>query len=86
MRYLVLCHEGAPMAVDISAGPLRKIILDHPDDDVDLWSVWQVQPAGSMQPPFEITEQFALTWAMEFPIGDPLPAFVSEHVQRRRAA
>lgn len=63
MRHLVLMHEGAPMAVDTFAGPLRKIILDHPADDVDLWAVWEVPPVGSMQPARDITEQFAKTWA-----------------------
>ena len=87
MRYLVLCHEGAPMAVDTFPDPLRKIILDHPDDDAELWSIWETPPAGSLAPSIDITEQFALTWAMEFSFGDgiersevlaPFPAFVRE--------
>jgi hypothetical protein len=90
MRYLVLTFEGAPMAVDISAGQLRQIILDHPADDVDRWSVWEVPPTGSMQPSSDITEQFAKTWALDcnFDPGiEPgeylrsIPAFVVEHAR-----
>jgi hypothetical protein len=91
MRSLVLCHEGAPMAVDQFAGPLRRIILDHPDDDCDLWQVFEVAPAESLAPSREITKQFALDWASEIiaerGFGDgiephdylaPFPAFVRE--------
>lgn len=88
MRHLVLTFEGAPMAVDTFAGPLRKIILDHPSDDVDLWSVWEVPPAGSLAPSVEITAQFARTWAMEMATGATLeqhiaaaPAFVVHHAR-----
>lgn len=88
MRHLVLCHEGAPMAVDTFAGPLRKIIEEHPADDVDLWSVWSVPPAGSMAPSFDMTADFARTWAMELATGDTLeqhiasaPAFVRHHAR-----
>jgi hypothetical protein len=90
MRYLVLCHEGAPMAVDTFATSLRKIILDHPADDADLWSVWEVPPVGSMQPSRDITAQFAKTWAIECEFGRgtepdqylaPIPAFVLEHAR-----
>jgi hypothetical protein len=90
MRYLVLCHEGAPMAVDTFASTLRKIILEHPDDDVDLWSVWQCPPAGSLTQSVDITEQFARTWALECqfePGNEPseylrsIPAFVSHHAR-----
>ena len=90
MRYLVLMHEGAPMAVDTFAGPLRKIILDHPADDVDLWSVWECPPADSMQPSRDITGQFAKTWAIECEFGQgtepheylaPIPAFVVLHAR-----
>ena len=90
MRSLVLMHEGAPMAVDISAGTIRQIIADHPADDVDLWSVWECPPAGSMQPSRDITEQFAKTWAIECEFGPggepheylaPIPAFVVLHAR-----
>lgn len=91
MRTLVLCHEGAPMAVDQFAGPLRRIILDHPDDDCDLWQVWSVPPHESHAVSEDITERFALDWAGEI-INDvgfsdgiephdylaPFPAFVRE--------
>lgn len=88
MRHLVLCHEGAPMAVDTFAGPLRKIIEDHPADDVDCWTVFEVPPTGSMRPSADITEQFARTWAMELATGATLeahiaaaPAFVVHHAR-----
>ena len=88
MRYLVLAFEGAPMAVDISAGSIRQIILDHPADDVELWSVWQCPPAGSLAPSVEVTAQFASTWAMELATGDTIedhiasaPAFVVHHAR-----
>lgn len=88
MRHLVLCHEGAPMAVDTFAGPLRKLIEDHPADDVDLWSVWSVPPIGSMAPSVDITADFARTWAMEMATGatleahiDAAPAFVVHHAR-----
>lgn len=89
MRHLVLMHEGDPIAVDTFAGPLRQIILDHPDDDTDLWSVRSVPPTGSYAPSIDITAQFASTWAMELATGDTLeqhlagaPAFVVHHARR----
>ena len=87
MRTLVLQHEGAPMRVSVSAADIKAEILAWPDDDADLWSVWEVWPPGSMTPSLDITEQFALTWAMEFTFGDgieraeilaPFPAFIRE--------
>lgn len=88
MRYLVLTFEGAPMCADTFAGPLRKIIEDHPADDVDCWTVFEVPPTGSMRPSADITEQFARTWAMELATGATLeahiaaaPAFVVLHAR-----
>lgn len=75
------------MAVDLFAGPLRRVILDYPDDDADLWTIWEVPPSGSVASSCDITEQFAETWAMEFTFGDgiekaevlaPFPAFIRE--------
>lgn len=88
MRTLVLMHEGAPMRLDIFPGPLREMITDHPDDDVDLWSVWSVPPVGSMASSFEMTADFAGTWAMEMATCATLdhhiasaPAFVVLHAR-----
>lgn len=88
MRHLVLMHEGDPVAVDTFAGPLRQIILEHPADDVDLWSIRSVPPTGSYAPSLDVTQQFAATWAMELATGDTLeqhiaqaPAFVVEHAR-----
>lgn len=88
MRHLVLCHEGAPMAVDTFAGPLRKIITEHPPDDVELWSIWEIPPTGSFAWAGDITKQFARTWAMELSTGATLeahiaaaPAFVVHHAR-----
>jgi hypothetical protein len=87
MRSLVLLHEGAPMLVSIGASSIRKRILEMPDDDADLFAIWSVPSDDSLNLPADITEQFALTWAMEFEFGDgiepaeflsPFPAFVRE--------
>lgn len=75
MRHLVLTHEGAPMLTSITAGPIKKRILEWSDDDADLRQVWSVPADDSMTPAQDITEQFAQTWAMELR-GQPIPAFV----------
>lgn len=88
MRNLVLHHEGAPLLVASTAGPIKKRILEYPEDDADLFRVWSCPTDDdSLMPALDITEQFALTWAMEFSFGDgieradvlaPYPAFVRE--------
>jgi hypothetical protein len=87
MRSLVLLHEGAPMLISITASPIRKRILEMPDDDADCFTIWSVPADESLNLPADITAQFAETWAMEFEFGDgiepaeylaPFPAFVRE--------
>lgn len=87
MRSLVLMHEGAPVLTSVTATRIRRRILEMPDDDADLWQIWSVPSDDSLNLPADITEQFALTWAMEFPFGDgievaevlaPFPAFIRE--------
>src|SRR5690349_14015893 len=87
MRSLVLMHEGAPMLVSSTAGPIKRRILEMPEDDADLFTIWSVPTDDSMNLPADITEQFALTWAMEFQFGDgierdevlaPYPVFIRE--------
>lgn len=87
MRMLVLHHEGAPVLVSSTPGPIKTRILEWPGDDADLWQVWSTPGDDSYMPASDITEQFALTWAMEFAFGDgiepadflaPFPAFVRE--------
>ena len=89
MRRLVLQHNGKPMACEVTAGPIRSMILDYPGDDADLWQVWEVPPVERYSVSENITERFALDWATaiigERGFGDgidpadylaPFPAFV----------
>jgi hypothetical protein len=87
MRSLVLMHNGKPMLTSITAAPVKRRILEMPDDDADLFAVWSVPADDSLNLPADITEQFALTWAKEFRFGDgiekaevlaPFPAFIRE--------
>lgn len=91
MRSLVLHHEGAPMLVSMTAGPIKARILEWPDDDADLFRVWSVPTDDSHTPAHDMTEQFAATWAKEFRFGlgiephdylAPFPAFVRHHAER----
>jgi hypothetical protein len=68
------------MLVSITAGPLRDRIVEWPDDDADLWQVWEIPPMESMLPSSDITKQFAETWAKEFG-AKPLPAFIAAHLE-----
>jgi hypothetical protein len=89
MRSLVLHHEGAPLLVASTAGPIKQRIGEYPPDDVELFRVWSVPTNDdSVMPAFDITEQFAKTWALECAFGPgtepheylaPIPAFVREH-------
>lgn len=89
MRSLVLHHEGAPLLVASTAGPIKKRIGEYPPDDVELFRVWSVPTDDdSMMPALDITEQFARTWAMELATGATLeahiaaaPAFVVHHAR-----
>lgn len=87
MRSLVLLHEGAPVLVSVTATPIHKRILEMPGDDADLWSIWSVPTDDSLSPPADITEQFALTWALDYKFGNgierdeilaPYPPFIRE--------
>jgi hypothetical protein len=87
-RRLVLCLEGSPLCWGLTAGDIRKRILEYPDDDVDRLQVWTVPSSGSMAVAEEITARFAGEWSKEFDFGDgiepsdylaPFPAFVREH-------
>lgn len=85
MRTLVLMHNGKPMLTSITAGPVKRRILEMPDDDADLFAVWSCPTDDSLNLPADITQEFALTWAKEFRFGEgievadvlaPLPAFI----------
>jgi hypothetical protein len=94
MRTLILMHNDKPMMASITAGPIRARILEWPDDDADLYRVWEVPTDYSHLPAGDITEQFAITWSMEFGFGDgiepedylaPFPAFVRAAVRDKLA-
>lgn len=85
MRTLVLLHDNRLMMASITAIPIRARILEWPEDDAELFAVWEVPTDYSHLPPADITEQFALTWALEYRFGDgidvadvlaPFPAFI----------
>jgi len=84
-RNLVLLHDRRPMMTSITPGPIRARILEWPEDDADLFTVWSVPIDDSMAQPHDITQQFALDWAAQLQFGDgiephdylaPIPAFV----------
>lgn len=87
MRALVLHHEGAPLLVSFTAGPIKQRILELPPDDAELFQVWSVPTDETYAPAQDITVQFAKTWALECAFGPgtepseylaPVPRFV-EH-------
>ena len=84
-RNLVLLHDRRPMMTSITPGPIRARILEWPEDDADLFTVWSVPIDDSMAQPHDITQQFALDWVAQLQFGDgiephdylaPIPAFV----------
>lgn len=89
MRSLVLHHEGAPLLVSSTAGPIKSRIAEYPPDDIELFRVWSVPTDDdSMAPAADITEQFARTWAIDCTFGpgsEPheylaaVPPFVVHH-------
>ena len=88
MRNLVLMHNGKPMMTSVTPGPIKARILEWPDDDADLWTVHEVPVDYSHLQPADITEQFALTWALEYRFGDGIEragrALELAGLQRRR--
>lgn len=92
MRTLVLLHDNRLMMASITATPIRARILEWPEDDAELFAVSEVPTDYSHLPPADITEQFAMTWALEFQFGEgiephdylaPFPAFIRANCEER---
>lgn len=76
----------------ITAGGIRRVILEWPTDDCDLFRVFSVPDENSTNPAEDITERFALEWAMEIQFAEgiephdylaPFPAFVRANCEER---
>lgn len=75
-RLYFLMHEGAPLLWGTTPGEIREAILQYPEDDADLFSVYTVPSSNKLSIATEVTQGFAEQWASRIKPGDPMPAFV----------